>query len=129
MALISKVINEAFIILKSDEDIAEKDLSSKIIQKFKKDEDDKKEKEKNKKPIHDLQTDKYKDVEHNYETTKDKKPPQEVKENKKKESSINIMDNYKKTLFYRLERIANLSEDKLVKAEIDNIAQDIKQLL
>ena len=33
------------------------------------------------------------------------------------------------TLFYKLERLASMSQDKLVKAELENIAQDIKQIL
>lgn len=47
---------------------------------------------------------------------------------KKKESSTNIVNDYMGTLFYKLDKLANNSPDKLVKAELESIAEDIKQL-
>ena len=47
---------------------------------------------------------------------------------KKKESSTNIVNSYMGTLFYKIEKLANTSPDKLVKAELESIAEDIKLL-
>lgn len=56
--------------------------------------------------------------------TRGEEPPAK----KKKESSTNIVNDYMGTIFYRLEKLASFSPDKLVKAEIESIAEDIKHL-
>ena len=118
MSLVGETLNMVDRILQDNEDVSDDDLVSKVIKKFKDDDIKTKEKQKQDRKVvldRNLKKEQEDDA---------KKIP-----SKQKESSINIVGNYKTTLFYKLERLANMSEDKLVKAEIEDITQEIKQIL
>jgi len=118
IAIISKVFALADEIDKEEKEVKEEDLPKEIIKRLK----DKatKDQEKQKKD---------KEVVMDRDLKKEDESAKNKPEVKQKESSINIISNYRESLFYRLERMANLAEDKLIKAELENIVQDIKQIL
>lgn len=68
------------------------------------------------------------DIPKEQEESKNKKEEDAPQLKKKKESSTNIVNGYMGTLFYKIENIANNSPDKLVKAELESIAEDIRRL-
>jgi len=115
MSLVGKTMQMVDRILQEDEGVSDEDLVTKVINKFKSEDDKSKNKQKQDKKIvmdRDLKKE---------EEAKKKAPT--------KQSSINIISNYKGSLFYKLERLASMAEDKLIKAELEDIAQDIKQIL
>lgn len=118
LRLVGKTISTVDKILQDDEDVSDDDLVNKVLKKFKDEasKSDEKQKE-DRKVVMD------RDLSKEDEAAKNKP------EVKQKESSINIISNYRESLFYRLERMANIAEDKLIKAELENIVQDIKQIL
>jgi len=115
--LVSKTLKAVDQILLDDESISDEDIVTKVIKKFKSDDEKSKEKQKQDKDV-----------------VMDRSIPKEQEEAKKrvpneKQSSTNIVSNYMGSLFYKLERLANMSQDQLVRAELEGIVQDIKQIL
>jgi len=117
MNLVSKTLKAVDQILLDDEDISDDNIVTKVIQKFKSEEEESKKKQKqDKEVVMD------RDIKKEQEDAKNKVPNE-------KQSSTNIVSNYMGSLFYRLERLASISQDQLVRAELEGIIQDIKQIL
>jgi len=117
MNLVSKTLQAVDQILLDDDGISDDDIVTKVIKKFKSDAEKSKEKQK-----HDKDVVMDRDLKKEDEDAK-KKVPNE------KQSSTNIISSYMGSLFYKLERLASMSQDQLVRAELEDIVQDIKQIL
>jgi len=113
--LVGKTLKTVDQILLEDDTVSDEDIVSKVIEKFKEEfEKSKKKQEQEKKVVLD------RDI---------KKEKEKEKSISEKQSSINIVSNYMKTLLYKLEQVSGMSSDKLVKAELENIYLDLKQIL
>jgi len=120
MDLAGKALRMVDQIIADDEKITDADIATQVIKKFKDEFANTKEKdEQDKKVVID------RDIKKEQEDAKNRAEPKE----KNKKSSINIIANYKGSLFYRLERLASMATDRLIKAELEDISQDIKQIL
>ena len=124
MSLMSKAIGIIDKLLHDDSEISDEDLVTRVVKKLKEDINIKDKKE----VVIDRNIKEEEEEKSKREDTLEEKV--ENKSQPKKQSSTdNVCESYKDTLFFKLERLANLSNDILVKAELENIVQDIKQFL
>jgi len=114
METLKKAVNFIQKTFAEDKDISNNDLAIKALEMLTKEPEKKKDPEKKEKPVLDRKLEDSRGVPHGYGQTK---------------SSINIVNDYKESLFYKLESLATKTSNKLVKAELEDICRDIKQLI
>lgn len=117
MNFFSKVIHLIDDIKNDNEDISDSDLIAEVKKNI---EESEKPKPDERKVVMD------RDLVKEQEEAKNKP---EAPEKKKKESSTNILDHYRETIFYKLSVLAENAPDRLVKAELESIEEEIKHLL